>query len=135
MRIGKPAVTSGSIGRSHFGCGSVSMSFPVMFGMILTLSAAGTSWLAPPDRQRLRKCADKGRTYEARRIQSGTACSLISFPAHGLLRLLVVGRHPAPISAAPNVAALNKPPVRDRARNGLRGHPDILRALELPVAR
>ena len=44
-------------------------------------------------------------------------------------------RHPYPFSAAPNVAPLNEPPIRDRAWNGLRRYPDILRALELPVPR
>src|SRR5271166_5314717 len=49
------------------------MSFPVMFGMILTVTPAGTSWLAAPDRQRLRKRADKGRTYEGAAHQCETS--------------------------------------------------------------
>ena len=111
------------------------MSFPVMVGMILTVSPAGHVMARRTHRQRLRKRAAKGRTYKARQIQSGTSMLSHQPPGSRLLQSFVVGRRPDPISAAPNVAALNKPPVRDRARIDLGGHPDILRALELPVPR
>ena len=52
-----------------------------------------------------------------------------------LLRSLAERRDPYPCSVVPNVAALNELPVRDRAWNGLRRHPDILRPLKLPVPR
>src|SRR6516165_9976901 len=44
-------------------------------------------------------------------------------------------RDPYPFTTAPNVEPFNKPPVRDWARDHLWRHPEILRALELPVTR
>ena len=52
-----------------------------------------------------------------------------------LHRSLVMRRDPYPFTTAPNVEPFNKPPVRDWARDHLWRHPEILRALELPVTR
>src|SRR5256885_744724 len=82
------------------------------------------------------KAEKKVAPGRARQLKAERARSPISLRlAHWLLRSLVVRRHPDPFAVAPNVAALNVPPIRDWAQNGLRRHPDILRALELPVPR
>src|SRR5271165_1064193 len=107
------------------------MSFPVMFGMILTVTPAARHGSPHPIDSVCASAQTRVAPTRARRINAKQANTLFHQArlARQLLCSLVVRRHTDPISGAPNVAALNKPPVRDRARNCLRGHPDILRAL------